>query len=67
MAGARDARNRRAVAKARLRLRIMDRIPMPRDKGTPWSEGANWPQALRPSQGRYTPPAILSGSRMNGG
>lgn len=60
---------RRAVAKARARgrLAVTDRIPMPRDEGTPWGEGAKWPQCLRSSRGRYTPPSILTGSRMNGG
>lgn len=64
-----NAARRRALAsaRARLKLKVMDRIPIPRDKGTPWAEGANWPQALRSSQGRYTPPNIIMGSRMNGG
>lgn len=67
-AATRESRRRaRAKARARGRLAVMDRIPMPRDRGTPWGEGSPWAQCLRGSQGRYTPPTILGGSRMNGG
>lgn len=64
-----DPRRRRALLRARARgkLLVLGRIPVPRSEGTPWSNGPDWNQPMRLAQGRISSLSILTGSRINGG